>query len=113
MIDAGSFVASVWLFAHLPKLPREPGACRATGRGLKGVRDDVVDGLRYVFGHTVIRALTIGFWLIVFGTGADDLVLPFLGRDTLHTGAFSDRAPARRSLHRPGRDAVPSSRPTS
>ena len=87
MIDAGSFVASVWLFAHLPKLPREPGRA-VTGRGLKGVRDDAVDGLRYVFGHTVIRALTIGFWLIVFCTGADDLVLPFLGRDTLHTGAF-------------------------
>ena len=87
VIDAGSFVTSVWLFAHLPKLPREPGRA-ATSRGLKGVRDEAVDGLRYVFGHNVIRALTIGFWLIVFCTGADDLVLPFLGRDTLHTGTF-------------------------
>jgi MFS family permease len=87
VIDAGSFVVSVWLFTRLPKPARQPGRS-ATSRGLKGVRVDAVDGLRYVFGHSVIRALTIGFWLIVFCTGADDLVLPFLGRDTLHTDAF-------------------------
>ncbi len=87
VIDAGSFVISVWLFAHLPKLVRGPERAAPT-RGLKGLRDEAVEGLRYVFGHSAIRALTIGFWLIVFCTGADDLVLPFLGRDTLHAGPF-------------------------
>ena len=85
MIDAGSFVASVWLFAHLPKCRESLGAPRP--RGLKGVRDDAVDGLRYVFGHTVIR-LDDRFLAHCVLFGADDLVLPFLGRDTLHTGVF-------------------------
>ena len=33
-----------------------------------------------------MRAAAIGFWIVVFFTASDDLVLPFLARDTFRRG---------------------------
>jgi predicted MFS family arabinose efflux permease len=46
------------------------------------MRADAVEGLRHRWRTPALRALALGFWLIVLASAADDLLLVFLGADT-------------------------------
>jgi len=75
-LDAVTFLAVVPLVVTLRKPSRRVTAEAATWRA------DVADGLRLVWRTPALRAVAVGFWITVFVTAPDDLVLPFLGRDT-------------------------------
>jgi MFS family permease len=52
-------------------------------------RADVRDGLRYVWRTPAVRAIAIGFWVVVLASAADDLILAFLGQRDLHASPFA------------------------
>jgi MFS family permease len=80
IIDAVTFVLAAAALAGLPS--RRSGVPVATTPGMAA---GIVEGGRYMWSDPRLRALTVGFWCVVLFSGADDLVLPFLGREVLHT----------------------------
>jgi len=87
-VDAASFVVAAALFAGLRPRGRADAEVGATtgDSGPGSTWSDLREGVRYLWSDRLVRAVTLGFWLVVLATAADDLALPFLGRDTLHTG---------------------------
>jgi MFS family permease len=85
VIDAVSFLAIVPLFLGLGgsslSEEDEDDADDATT-----MRADAVEGLRHLWRTPALRALALGFWLIVLASAADDLLLVFLGADTFGAG---------------------------
>ena len=81
VVDAVTFVVAVPLLARLPALAAD---VREESEIKTGVAADARAGLRYVAGHSVTLAVTVGF-LFVGLTAADDVALPFLAR-TLGAG---------------------------
>ena len=60
--------------------------------GMKGEAHEVGlfaatrEGLSFIRHHRLVLAITLGFWLLVFGSAGDDLLLPFLATNDLHAG---------------------------
>jgi MFS family permease len=52
-------------------------------------RADITEGMRYVWHTPHVRAIAVGFWVMVLMTAADDLLLAFLGADDLHAGPLA------------------------
>jgi MFS family permease len=82
-VDVASFVVSALLLTRLPRLPGVP---RPDGESPAGVWAEARAGLRYLAGHRRVRAIAVGFWLVVACVGLDDVVLVFLAKHTLHAG---------------------------
>jgi predicted MFS family arabinose efflux permease len=82
VLDALSFLAIVPLVVGLGS----PADHRAEGDDDEPttVRSDALEGLRHLWGTPALRALAVGFWIIVLASASDDLLLVFLGSDTLH-----------------------------
>jgi MFS family permease len=83
-IDALTFFMVVPLLALLPtlRLHQDPEA------ELSSVAADVKEGLRYLWRDPILRGISIGFWLGVFFSASDDLVLAFLAARDLHASPF-------------------------
>ena len=87
-------VATAACLAGLPALGAEGlerGADRADdgdGEGVAalGLFAATREGLSFIRHHRLVLALTLGFWIVVLSSGADDLVLPFLATRDLHAG---------------------------
>ena len=73
LVDAATFVAVIPLVLTLPRTTVEhvPSTWRA----------DIAEGISYIWRHPMLRAVTVGFWVLVFFAAPDDLVLVFLARD--------------------------------
>ena len=87
-VDALTFVLTVPLLVALP-LPWVNDAGHGDGEAepeATTVRADARAGMRALWRAPVIRALAIGFWLIVLASASDDLVLVFLASDVLGAG---------------------------
>jgi MFS family permease len=80
--DSATFVVAAVLVLALP-----PAGPRNVERA--AWRTDVADGLRYMWRTPAIRAIAIGFWIVVLATAADDLILAFLGARDLHASPFA------------------------
>lgn len=76
-IDAVTFLVSPLLLAGLPRMP---SAFRA-GQD-ETVSAAVRTGIRYIWGHPILRPVAVAFVVGVAFGGMDDLALVFLGRDT-------------------------------
>jgi len=79
-VDAVTFGLALPLLARLPALPPtsdERGSVAAETRA----------GLALVARDPVLRPLAVGFVVLVLALGLDDLVLAFLGRDSLDAGS--------------------------
>jgi MFS family permease len=76
-IDAVTFLVSPLLLAGLPRIP---SAFRAGQH--ETVRAAARTGIRYIWGHQILRPVGVGFVVGVAFGGMDDLALVFLGRDT-------------------------------
>ncbi len=79
-LDAGSFVVSAALLLLLPAIPRGAPEERSS------LLADARDGLRYLRGHRLVRALCLGFVGVVACNGVDDVALVYLARDGLGAG---------------------------
>jgi MFS family permease len=80
--DAVTFGVSAVLLTRLPALP-----VRDQGVAAPGFFADVAAGLRYAAGHRLVRVLICLLLVGVFFGSMDNVVLVFLARRTLHTGA--------------------------
>jgi MFS family permease len=80
VLDALTFLATVPLVVGLGGRETAPDEAPTT------VRSDALEGLRHLWGTPALRALAVGFWIIVLASASDDLLLVFLGTDTLHAG---------------------------
>ena len=82
LVDAASFLVSGALLGFLPALS-------GPGRG-PGPRPsflaDAADGLRYLRGQAVVRAVALGYFAVVACTGIDDVALVFLATGTFGAG---------------------------
>lgn len=76
-IDAVTFLVSPLLLAGLPRM-------RSASRSGKDqtVSAAARTGIRYIWGHRILRPVAVGFVVVVAFNGVDDLALVFLGRDT-------------------------------
>lgn len=77
LVDAISFVLSAALLAFLPATSRK---AEATG----SLFAETKAGLRYIMTTPVLRAIGLGFFVVVACNGIDDVAAVFLVRDTLH-----------------------------
>ena len=78
--DAVSFGVSAVLLSFLP-------AVRAAGREERGsMIGEAVEGLRHILATPLLRAVGVGFFVVVAFNGIDDVALVFLARDPLHGG---------------------------
>jgi MFS family permease len=78
-LDALTFLASPLLLARLPRLQpvvQAPDAIRALSR-------DAAAGMQVLWRHRLLRAVSLGFFVVVAFNGVDDVALVFLGRQTL------------------------------
>ncbi|MFC0038653.1 MFS transporter [Actinomadura rayongensis] len=79
LLDVGTFLVSALLLAFLPAAPRrrlsDAGPFRAARAGLGHVR-----------ASPLLRAVVLGFVLVVLFNGIDDVALVFLVQDSLHGG---------------------------
>lgn len=80
LFDAVTFVAGALLLLRLPALSAAPREEETR------LRTDVVEGVRYVLRDRFLRALVLGFSLVVVCTGVDDVALVFFAQDTLRSG---------------------------
>lgn len=81
-LDALTFVLSPLLLAGLPRL--RP-AVQAAGTP-SGLSRQAAAGVRVLWRHRLLRAVSLGFLVTVAFNGMDDVALVFLGRDTLRAG---------------------------
>ena len=79
-LDALTFLLTVPLVLSLSLPTRAPAAAVTT------VRADALEGMRHLWRTPVLRALALGFWLTVLASASDDLLLVFLGSDSLDAG---------------------------
>lgn len=79
LVDAVSFLVSAALLVRLPSLP--PARVE-----LPSLFADARDGLAYLWRHSVLRIVVIGFCLVVAFNGVDDVALVFLAKGPLHGG---------------------------
>ncbi len=73
-VDALTFLLSVPLLLRIPALTPEITDGRPSGIGASAR-----EGIRYVTGEPVVRAVTVGFFIVGLGA-TDDVALPFLAR---------------------------------
>jgi MFS family permease len=82
LADAVSFLVSAAVLLRLPPLP--PARVE-----LPTLFEDARQGLSYLWRHTVLRVVVIGFCLVVAFNGVDDVALVFLAKGPLHGGDSS------------------------
>jgi MFS family permease len=82
VVDALSFLAIVPLVASLGA-PAQAEAATTAAPDPSTVRADALEGLRHLWHTPVLRAIALGFWLMVLASASDDLFLVFLGADDL------------------------------
>jgi MFS family permease len=78
-VDAVTFLVAVPLVLRLR-------ATQASRSERTTLRADAIEGMRFVWRSRVIRAVAVGFWIVVFFTASDDLILPFLTTRTFQGG---------------------------
>jgi MFS family permease len=83
LLDALSFLVSPLLLAGLPPLPP---AARAAAGVEGGLSRQAAAGLAVLWRRPLLRAVSLGFLVVVAFNGADDVALVFLGRETLRAG---------------------------
>jgi MFS family permease len=78
VLDALTFLVSPLLLGGLPRL-------RAAGRAAAapGLARQAAAGLRVLWRQRLLRAVSLGFLVVVAFNGVDDVALVFLGRETL------------------------------
>ena len=74
-VDALTFLLSVPLLMRIPALAPEI----TDGPGRSSIGASAWEGIRYLTGQPVARAVTVGFFIVGLGA-ADDVALPFLAR---------------------------------
>lgn len=75
-IDAVTFLASPLLLAGLPRM----AGVDPSGQ-LESVSAAAWTGIRFVWGHRILRPVAVAFVVVVAFNGVDDVALVFLGRD--------------------------------
>jgi MFS family permease len=85
-VDAVTYLAIVPLVRRLPVADRS--APPADGRR-GSFRRDVRDGIAAVWHTPGVRAVAVGFWIVVLFSASDDLILPFLATDTFGAGPIA------------------------
>jgi MFS family permease len=85
-IDAVTFLLAIPLVLGLPAATPEP---EADPRSAPTFLRDVRRGLSFVVRTRSLLAIAAGFWVVVFFTAPDDLVLPFLARTTFRSGSVA------------------------
>lgn len=78
VLDALTFLVSPLLLGGLPRL--RPGGPAAAAPGLAR---QAAAGLRVLWRQRLLRAVSLGFLVVVAFNGVDDVALVFLGRETL------------------------------
>jgi MFS family permease len=84
LVDAGTFLLSVFLLVGLPALAPQHDPSATPNRSWQR---DAIDGVRALFVDPVVRTVVIGFGVFVVFIGMDDVLLVYLGRDELHSGS--------------------------
>jgi MFS family permease len=82
-LDAGSFAASAALLSGLPRRV-SAGSQRASAPGL---RDSVMEGLRWLLRHRLLRMVAVLLGAANFGSQMGQATLVLLATQTLHIGA--------------------------
>jgi MFS family permease len=82
-LDAGSFAASAALLSGLPRRA-SAGGQRASAPGL---RDSVMEGLRWLLRHRLLRIVAVLLGAANFGSQMGQATLVLLATQTLHIGA--------------------------
>jgi len=82
-LDAGSFAASAALLSGLPRRV-SAGGQRASAPGL---RDSVMEGLRWLLRHRLLRIVAVLLGAANFGSQMGQATLVLLATQTLHIGA--------------------------
>jgi predicted MFS family arabinose efflux permease len=90
-LDALTFLLAVPLVLGLPEPGPEPEAepgpqPGADERPARSFLGDVRQGLAIVVRTPSLLAIAAGFWVVVFFTAPDDLILPFLATTTFRSG---------------------------
>jgi predicted MFS family arabinose efflux permease len=90
-LDALTFLLAVPLVLGLPEPGPEPGGepgppPGADARPARRFLGDVRQGLAIVVRTPSLLAIAAGFWVVVFFTAPDDLILPFLATTTFRSG---------------------------
>jgi MFS family permease len=81
-IDAATFVVSALTLASIRR-SFNTSAAQPGGRGFAELRRDIVEGLRYVIGHPVLRAISIMMALINFVASTQAAQLIFFAKERL------------------------------
>ncbi|MEA2587103.1 MAG: hypothetical protein QOH66_30 [Actinomycetota bacterium] len=82
-VDAVTFLLAVPLVLGLPAASSAPEAHPSSAPTFLR---DVRRGLSFVVRTPSLLAIAAGFWVVVFFTAPDDLILPFLARTTFRSG---------------------------
>lgn len=85
LVDAATFLASAAMLALLPVAPRAPTASEVSDEQTT-LLSETMAGLRYIVATPMLRAIGLGFFVVVAFNGIDDVALVFLAKDTLHGG---------------------------
>lgn len=85
-IDAVTFLLAIPLVLGLPAATPEP---EADPRSAPTFLRDVRRGLSFVVRTRSLLAIAAGFWVVVFFTAPDDLILPFLARTTFRSSSLA------------------------
>jgi MFS family permease len=80
-LDALTFLLVIPLALRLPAPPRDTGS-----RTRPSFARDARDGLAFVWRTPSVLAIALGFWVVVFFSAPDDLILPFLATLTFGAG---------------------------
>jgi MFS family permease len=83
-LDAGSFAASAALLSGLPR--RTPAADRRASASATGLRGSVLEGLRWLLRHRLLRIVAVLLGAANFGSQMGQATLVLLATQTLHTG---------------------------
>lgn len=78
LLDAASYLGSVWPFSRLPSQPKRPAPAEKTS-----VRVEMGDGLRWIRSHAFLRPLTAAMAIFHLGTAGAFSLLVLLVADVL------------------------------
>jgi MFS family permease len=83
-LDALTFLIVIPLALRLPTPPRDTDV-----QSRPSFARDARDGLAFIWRTPAVLAIAIGFWVVVFFSAPDDLILPFLATLTFKAGPLA------------------------
>ncbi|MEO3781881.1 MFS transporter [Actinocorallia sp. B10E7] len=79
LVDAATFLLSALLLVSMPSVRPSP-------KETTSLFGDALEGLRFIWGDRLVRAIGLGFFAVVAFNGIDDVALVLFAKDTLGQG---------------------------